>query len=255
MSGVSGVSSSSYADYGKIASGNKLQSAADGAAELTIVEEENTQVTGYDVGSANMQSGKEVLNISDAALGSVNDQLQRIRELALEASNSVSMTDTSRQSIQEEIDQLKQGISDVASYTQYNGKNLLDGTNSEFSMATDANGNQATINTANATLEALGIADFDVTGSFDLETIDNAIAQVSASRSSMGAQSNGLDYAMNFNSNASYNLTGAQSRLEDLDIPKAVSEQKKKETLQQYSLMMQKKQQENEANRMKGFFS
>lgn len=254
MSSISGVSSTSYGDYGKIASGNKLQTAADGAAELTIVEKENAQVTGYEVGNSNMQSGKEVLNISDAALGSVNDYLQRIRELALQASNTVTVSDSDRESIQSEIDQMKQGISDVASNTQYNQQNLLDGSKAEFEMATDANGNTSTITMANSTLESLGIADFNVTGEFDIATIDNALAKVNESRSNMGAQSNSLDYAMNYNSGMSYNLTSAQSRLEDLDIPQAVSDLKKKETLQTYSLMMQKKRQEDEANRMRGLF-
>ena len=95
MSSITGIGSS-YTSYGNLASGNKLQSAADGAAELTIAEQQNTQITGYQVGANNMQSGKEVLNISDAAMGSVNDYLQRIRELALQASNTATVSEIGR---------------------------------------------------------------------------------------------------------------------------------------------------------------
>lgn len=256
MSGISGINSvSSYTSYGALAGGSRLQSAADGAAELAIVEEENTQVTGYNVGANNMMSAKELLNVSDGALDHINDSLQRMRELALQASNTATMTDSDRQMLQDEIEQLKQGIGDIASQTQYNTKNLLDGTYTDFQLATDANGNSATVNTVNATLDALGIADFDVTGAFDLQTLDDAISKVSRGRSQIGAQTNALDYAISYNSNASYNLTGAKSRLEDLDYPQAISEQKKEQTLLTYSLMMQKKRQEEEAARMHNLFA
>lgn len=257
MSGISSVSSNSYNDYsnyGKFASGNKLQSAADGAAELTIVEQENAQITGYEVGKDNIQSAKNVLDISDQALSSINDYLQRIRELALQASNTATVTDSDRENIQKEVEQLKKGIEDVANNTQYNTKNLLDGTYDSFQIATDANGNSETISTVNATMQALGIEDFDVTGNFDLQTIDDAIAKVNESRSSMGAQSNRLDYASSYNSNASYNLTGAKSRLEDLDYPEAISDLKKEELLNEYSLMMQRKHLEEEEKKMMNFF-
>lgn len=253
MSGISGVSTS-YNNYGNFASGNKLQSAADGAAELSIVEGENAQITGYEVGKDNIESGKNVIDIADQALSSINDYLQRIRELALQASNTATMTDSDRENIQKEVDQLKQGIEDVANNTEFNTKKLLNGTNDELKIATDANGGSETITTVNSTLQELGIEDFDVTGDFDLQAIDNAIAKVNEGRSSMGAQSNRLDYASAYNSNTAYNLTGATSRLEDLDYPQAISDIKKEQLLNEYSLMMQRKQQEEEEKRMRGFF-
>ncbi len=252
MSGISGVSS--YTSYGNFASGSQISSAADGASELSIIEEESAQITGYEVGSGNIESAQNVLNISDSALSSISDSLQRIRELALQASNTATMTDSDRQTLQDEIEQLKQGISDIASQTQYNTQNLLDGSNSSFQVATDANGNSVSVTTANATLEALGIADFDVTGDFDLQTIDDAIAMVNKSRSSIGAQSNALDYALSYNTEASYNLTGAESKLEDLDYAEAISDMKKEELLETYSLMMQKKQEEQEQNKINNLF-
>lgn len=254
MNSISSITSSSYQDYGKFASGKKIQSASDGAAELSIIQKEDAQVRGLNAGSRNIGSAQDMLNISDGAMGSIGDSLQRIRELALQASNTAIVTDADRASIQKEIDQLKQGISDIASNTNYNTKNLLDGSNSEFHIATDSNGNGMTVETSDATLAKLGIADFDVTGDFDLTDIDNALAAVSSGRSSMGAQSNALEYAYNFNTSAALNTTGAKSRLEDLDFPQAISEQKKKETLQEYSLFMQRKKMEDEAVKMHRMF-
>lgn len=255
MNGITGISSSSYYDYGKLASGKRLQSASDGAAELAIATKITSQANGYDVGIQNMQSGKELINIADGALGGVNDYLQRIRELALQASNSAIYSNDDLAGIQQEVEQLKQGINDIATQTQYNAQNILDGSRNSFQIAVNGNGSSVMVNTANSLLEELGIADFDVTKDFDLDVIDQALMKVSGSRSSMGAKSNALDYAMNYNANASYNLVGAQSRLEDLDYPKAISEQKKKETLQLYGLMMQKRQMNDASVRMKKFLT
>lgn len=256
MSSIGAIGSgSSYADYGKIASGKKIQSAADGAAELSIVEKEDAQVRGLNAGAKNIGSAQDMLKVADGAMGGITDYLQRIRELAVQASNTAVVSDSERANIQKEIDQLKQGISDIASQTTFNTKPLLDGSNTEFQIATNADGASMTVSTADATLAALGIADFDVTGNFDIADIDKALETVSAARSSAGAQSNALEYAYNYNTNASLNTTAAKSRLEDLDIPQAISEQKKQETLQEYALFMQKKKQEEEQNRLHAMFA
>lgn len=256
MSSIGAISSgSSYADYGKIASGKKIQSAADGAAELSIVEKEDAQVRGLNAGAKNIGSAQDMLKVADGAMEGITDYLQRIRELAVQASNTAVVTDSDRANIQMEIDQLKQGISDIASQTTFNTKPLLDGSNTEFRIATNADGASMAVSTADATLAALGIADFDVTGNFDIADIDKALETVSAARSSAGAQSNALEYAYNYNTNASLNTTAAKSRLEDLDIPQAISEQKKQETLQEYALFMQKKKQEEEQNKLHAMFA
>ncbi len=254
MSSISPISSSSYIDYGRFASGKKIQNAADGAAELSIIQKEDAQARGYKAGANNIGTANDLLNVADGAMEGITDYLQRIRELAVQASNTATMTDADRASIQAEVDQLKQGISDIATNTTFNTKSLLDGTNQELHIATDSNGNGTSIELPNSLLQELGIEDFDVTGNFSIEDIDKALEKVSSGRSSIGAQSNALEYAYNYNTSVRLNTIGAQSRLEDLDIPTAISEQKKKETLQEYALFMQKKLMEDEANRMKGFF-
>lgn len=258
MSSISGIYSPySYQSlYGQIASGNRLNSAAHGAAELSIAQKHETQIRGTDVGTNNLKSGKDVLNISDAALSGISDYLQRIRELAVQSSNTATVSDSDRKNIQKEIDQMKQGIQDIASQTQYNTKNLLDGSfGNGLQIASDANGNSVTINqSVDSTLDALGIADFDVTKKFDLKTIDNALNKVNSSRSQGGAQSNRLDYAIHFNTYASFQSSSAKSRLADTDYPQAVSEMKKQQTLQTYAFMMQKRLMEDESRRMQNFW-
>lgn len=246
MNGITSMqrSSTSYADYGKFASGKKVNRAADGAAELAIIQKQEAQTRSYKAGENNIGAAKDMLTVADGAMSGITDYLQKIRELGVRASNTATITDAERTSIQTQIEQYKQGISDIAKQTSFNTKPLLDGTSQKYNIMTDATGNGMEITTADATLQALGIADFDVTKDFDLAQVDDALARVSAGRSGMGAQSNALEYAYRYSTNTRLNVTAGKSRLEDLDYGQAVSEQKKKQTLQQYAFFMQKKQME-----------
>lgn len=251
MNGITQTGSQNY--YSQIASGQKLQSAADGVAEMAIVQGEKAQITGYETGERNAEQGKAVINIADSALDGIQENLQRIRELALQASSSGLMSSDEKQMIQEEINQLKEGISYIAENTQYNTKNLLDGSQSDMHIATSPDGSGMNLKIEDSTLDALGIKDFDVTGKFSITDIDNAIEKVSSNRSSAGAQSNSLDYTIGYNSQTAYNLTAATSKLADTDIEKAVSERDKQKVLQDYQFMLKNKQLEMEKNKTKMF--
>jgi len=252
VSAISSISSSSNY-YSSIASGVKLQKAADGAAELSIAEAAQSQANSYDVGADNAQSAVSALNIEDAALGSITDYLQRIRDLSVQASSDLNSA-SDKASIQEEIDQLKQGIEDVANTTNYNSINLLDGSEDSLSIATDGNGSSASISTHNSTLEALGIKDFDVTADFDIGAIDKALEDISANRSEVGAKTNNMSHVVAYNKMASLNQTSFVSRLKDTDMASAASEMKKQALLDNYRIMMQKKQQDVQANQTRLMF-
>ena len=89
MGNISGISGSGYShSLSQIASGTKLGSAADGASELAIVEKENAQINGLSMGQRNAEDGRSLLQVADGAMSSIADNLTRIRELAIEASNT-----------------------------------------------------------------------------------------------------------------------------------------------------------------------
>ncbi len=252
MSAISSVGSyGSYnsISYGNIASGKRIQSAADGAAELAIIQKTEREIRGTDAGAENIQAGIGMLNIADGAMGQITDYIQRIGELGIRASSSL-LSDDDRSMIQTEIDQLKQGISDIAAQTTYNEKNILNGTQTGFDIVTGSDGSSKKINTGDATLQALGLADFDVRGSFDLSAVGKALKTVSSMRSTSGAQTNALEHAYNNSTNYSLNSTAAKSRLEDLDIPQAISEMKKKKLLGDYRMYMQRRMMEDERTKM-----
>ena len=250
MSGITGVNTS-YTDYGKVASGKQIQTASDGAAELTITQKLQVQVNSYDVGSSNIKQSIGLANIEDGALGGINDYLSRIHELSIRAMGGF-MSSSDKASIQAEIDQMKMGIEQLAGTAKYNESYVLNGSTSNISVATGSG--SVNLSGANSTLKALGIENYSIMGDFDLKEIEDAMTKVNRMRSKIGAQTNALEAAYNYSTNASLNTTASKSRVEDLDYPEAISEMKKQQTLQQYSVNMQKKQLENEAALMKGFF-
>ena len=247
MSDLSNISNASNRSFERLSSGKRINRAADGAAELAISEGMTAQTNGLNVGADNISNARNLLNISDGALGSIHSSLQRMRELAVQASNG-TLTASDRESMQWEVDQLKQEIASVAKNTNYNTKNLLDGSFSELSVETGSG--TKNISLTNASLEALGIKDFDVTGKFSLKTLDDAISKVSSARSKAGAQYNALEHAYNYNRNAAENLTSANSRLVDLDYAKEVTEKNKQNILMQYALFAQKQKINQERNKL-----
>lgn len=242
MSGITGISSSTSDMYGKIASGKRINSAADDASGLTIAEKLKEQSNGLSAGASNAKDGVNALNIADGALGSINDSLQRIYELSVKASNSAIYSASDIGSMQDEISGLLDGIQGVAKGTEYNQMKLLDGSMADMQLATNPDGTGQSIKMQNSTLEALGIDGYDVTGDFDIKRITNAMDMVNKSRSQIGASTNALESAYNYNNYANQNTTATQSGIEDLDVARAVSEHKKNSLLDSYQNMMQRQQ-------------
>lgn len=249
---ISNISGSNY--YQQISSGYRINSAADDASGLAISEKLQSQITEYNVSNQNASAGQGLINVADGALSNINDALQRIRELGVQAGNASIYGKEGLSMIQDEIDGLKDSIQGIAKNTEYNTMKLLDGSNTEWHIASGGNGKDVSI--PSAILEALGIADFDVTsGKFDIGAIDEAISKVNSARSGLGANSNGLTHQMNYNSVASYNLEWAQSNKKDVDMAQAISEMKKSQLLDEYKLYALKKQIETDTNNQKRLFT
>ena len=241
---IAGISSTNSL-YGKIASGKRIQTAADDAAGLAISNKLKRNQNGLDVGASNIKDGIGAANIKDGALGSMQDSLQRIRELSLKASNGL-YGDDEKQMIQKEVDQLLHGIQYTATATQFNEMKLLDGSMADMEIASNPDGTGIKIQMENLSLKGLGLERYNVTGNFDISAIDAAMKKINDARSSTGASTNALEHAYNYNTGASYNLLSSRSRIEDLDIPKAVSEQQKSKLLGDYRMGMLRKKMQND---------
>jgi len=236
--------------FTSLVSGKRINSAADDAAGLAISEKLLAQTNGYAVGTNNAADGINLMNVADGALSTMQDSLQRIRELAVQASNGIYSA-SDKELIQMEIDGLKASIQDAAKGTEFNTMKLLDGSMASLSLATNPSGGGLSIQMDSSTLESLGIADFNVTGKFSLDDIDSAIQAVNEARSRMGAKTNVLNHTINYNENAGLNLMAANSRIRDTDYGTAVTNRNRDNILSQYRIFAMKAQMNNHAGVLK----
>ena len=255
MSSVSSVSGNSgYSSYSVIANGGTYVSAAQGASELAMQERTKQQVGGLEAGSENLTSARSALKVEDGAMEEVTGYLQSIRELSIKAMNG-TMSDSDKKSIQNQIDQYKKGIEDIANNTTYNEKKLLDGKTKDMTVASDANGSSETISGYNMTLESLGIKDYDVTKNFDLNDVDKALEKLTSSRTDAGAKTNGVEYSLSYNSHAALELDGFQMDKEERNTVDAYQKLKTKQALDVYQTTLQKKRQDDEERKSMMLFA
>ena len=362
--------------FQKLASGKRINSAADDAAGLAIAQKLLKQTNGLSAGVYNARTSQNMMNVAEGALGSVTDMLQRVNELSIQAANGTNST-SDRGAIQAEIDQLTQEIDRVSATTKFNesyllkgspGKNSIpvsardagitgtltqDATKATFTMDAlkigdtvkiggvgytigdrddETNPNLITADTAyskiqeqlasassvgattaatvsagtvdpndpskvrfeiskgsveqsnsfstsfhvgaesdmankiSVNIDALNAAGIGIYGlnvadktgmaaTNAIDAISDALAKVSAQRSSLGAASNRLDHSIAYGNNAIYNLTASHSRIADTEYGKGVTELKKNQLLNTYSIMMQRKYMENQSGRVKQFFN
>ncbi|WML46889.1 flagellin Hag [Neobacillus sp. PS3-34] len=240
----------------KLSSGLRINRAGDDAAGLSISEKMRGQIRGLDQASRNSQDGISMIQTAEGALNETHDILQRMRELAVQASNDTNTTED-RTSIQSEADQLAKDINRIANNTQFNSKTLMDGTyksgGTDINFQVGANEDQLmTINFENMQAKtglAVATADDETTSAIDLSsttavatasitTLDTAIKTVSAERSKLGAYQNRLEHTINNLNNSSENLTAAESRVRDVDMAKEMMNQTKNSILGQAAQAM-----------------
>jgi len=124
----------------RLSTGLRINSAKDDAAGLAITNRMTSQIRGYAVAIRNSNDGISMTQTAEGALGQVTDMLQRMRELAVQAGNG-AMSAADRNSLQLEVDQMKAEINNVATKTNHNHINLLDGTAGKIQLQTGVNGN------------------------------------------------------------------------------------------------------------------
>ena len=141
----------------RLSSGLRINSAKDDAAGLAISERMSTQVRGLNQAARNANDGISLAQTAEGALGTIGNNLQRIRELAVQSRNATN-SDGDRSALNSEVQQLKQEIQRVAEQTDFNGTKLLDGSFKNQAFQVGANQGQ-TINIsqiANTNINELG---------------------------------------------------------------------------------------------------
>ena len=206
----------------KLSSGYRINRAADDAAGLSISEKMRSQIRGLNKASSNAQDGISAIQTAEGALNEAHSILQRMNELATQSANDTNTT-ADRTAVQSEVNALTNELSRIASTSQFNTQNLLDGTFTGKNLQVGALENQKiTISIGNMNAKALGVDSLDVK-SFTkagaaMTLIQKAISKVSGQRSDLGALQNRLEHTVNNLDNISENTQTAESRIRDTDM-------------------------------------
>ena len=230
----------------KLSSGFAVNRAADDAAGLSISEKMRNQIRGLNQSVKNAEDAISLIQTAEGNMNEIHSILQRMGELAIKARNDVNATED-RQTIQDEIVQLKQEICSITKKADFNGTKLLDGSmslaNSGKLIQVGANmGETLRISISGTSLSKLGISAVKVTdgklASIAIGKIQSAIKKVSAQRSLLGAVQNRLEYTINNLENYSENLTSAESSIRDTDMATEMVAFSKNQILQQAAQSM-----------------
>ncbi|MFC5711351.1 flagellin [Thalassorhabdus alkalitolerans] len=239
----------------KLSSGMRINRAGDDAAGLAISEKMRAQINGLDQASRNSQDGISMIQTAEGALDEAHSILQRMRELAVQASNDTNVG-VDREELQKEVEQLTQEIGRIKDETQFNKQNILDGTAGAAGgegegivyIQTGANSNQLTeidfttegvdLTSVFEAMEGIDISESQSSATEAIDLIDAEIEKVSSGRSYLGAMQNRLEHTIANLDNASENLSAAESRIRDVDMAKEMMEMTKSNILSQASQSM-----------------
>ena len=205
----------------RLSSGLRINRAADDAAGLAIAEGFRSQVRGSQVAQRNAQDGVSLVQTAEGALSETTNILQRVRELAVQASNGTQST-KNRAALDTEVQQLLAQIDDIAIDTEFNGISVLSSSQT-VTLQSGANPSQ----TLNVVVQGSKTGDLGVStvavSSMQLavsaiSTIDRALQSVSTLRSNLGAYQNRLEFTINTLSIQEENAASSESMIRDADI-------------------------------------
>lgn len=206
----------------KLSSGYKINRAADDAAGLSISEKMRSQIRGLNKASDNAQDGISLIQTAEGALNEAHSILQRMNELATQAANDTN-TSSDRSAVQDELNALTSEIDRIASTTQFNTQNLLDGNFTGKNLQIGALEGQkisltiTTMDAAALSIDTIKVSTFADAGSA-MTKIQHAISSVSKQRSALGAVQNRLEHTVANLDNVSENTSSAESRIRDTDM-------------------------------------
>ncbi|WP_394672711.1 flagellin [Limnobacter sp.] len=242
----------------RLSSGLRVNSAKDDAAGLAIAERMQAQIKGYDVAARNANDGISLLQVADGAMGKISDNLQRMRELAVQAKNG-TLNDTDRVNLNREYAELANEVDRIVTGSTFNGNNMFDAANKTLSFQ---------VGTGNAVSDtlALNLTDDGLAAGNDLSTImtngaasiqanlngvdtvanattaittlDASIDAITGIRAVVGAGQSRLEQVASFADLSSTNLQAARGRIMDADFAKETAALTRSQILQQAGTAM-----------------
>ncbi|MCU5773298.1 flagellin [Erwiniaceae bacterium BAC15a-03b] len=219
----------------RLSSGLRINSAKDDAAGQAISNRMSSNIKGLTQAARNANDGISLSQTAEGSLNEINTNLQRIRELTVQAKNGTNSADDIT-SIQAEVDARLSEITRIGEASKFNGTSIFNGTDSVNIQvgADDASGaNVISIALSGSGFQASALGtSFDVTGG-DLSTLDERIKNVDSARSDLGAIQNRFESTINNLNTTVTNLSASQSRIQDADYSTEVSNMSRAQILQQ----------------------
>ena len=256
---LSKSASSLETSIARLSSGLRVNSAKDDAAGLAIAERMTAQIRGFDVAARNANDGVSLLQVADGALGKIGDNLQRMRELGVQAKNG-TLNDTDRANLNREYTELANEVGRVATGTTFNGNNVFAAANKTVNLqigsgnvASDtlgvnltdtgtAAGNDLQTTLGGATqaeiVTAFGGVDTVANATTAITEIDTAINDITNLRATTGAGLSRLDQVVSSLETTSANLSSARGRIMDADFAKETANLTRAQILQQAGTAM-----------------
>lgn len=225
----------------RLGSGLRINSAKDDAAGLAISTRFDTQIRGLTVAQRNANDGISMAQTAEGGLNETVNNLQRIRELAVQAANG-SLTDDDRQLLQDEVDQRISEITRISDETKFNGQSVLDGSLNSGNAVSFQVGfeNGQTIDFAfgeDMSSSGLSVGSIDISSasgaSSALATLDTALDTVNSFRSDLGALQNRFESTINNLATNIESASAANSRILDADFAAESAKLAKSNVLQQ----------------------
>jgi flagellin len=235
-----------------LSSGRRINRSADDAAGLAISEKMRTQILGTMTASRNTQDAVSLIQVAEGGLQSIQNMMQRARELAVQSANGTNDDGVDRQAIQGEFANIVAEIDDTASTTQFNEINVLDGTSDPITIQAGPNA-EDTVDIDIGAMTAGQLLGFEgdeynpatdanvataAAANSTIGTIDNAVNDISMQRAELGAMQNRLEFRMQALDIQAENATAAESRIRDSDMAKMMSELTASNILQRASTAM-----------------
>jgi len=211
----------------RLSSGLRINSAKDDAAGLAIATRMTSQINGLNQAVRNANDGISMAQTTESALGEVTNNLQRIRELAVESANGTYST-ADRAALDVEVQQRLSEIDRIASKTTFNGQNVLDGSLGSVDFST-----------IDATTNTLGVNGISVTGAdatnanAAITAVDAALTTVNTARSTLGAVQNRFQSTVANLSSISESTASSRSQIQDADFAAETAAMSRAQILQQ----------------------
>lgn len=238
----------------KLASGMRINSAADDATGLAVSEKMRTQIRGLRQAERNVEDGMSFVQTAEGFMEQTTEMLQRVRQLSIQAANGI-YTDQDRVLIQVEVSQLVDEIQRIAEQAEFNRQQLLTGKysreggpdNSMFFHMGANKDQRESIHIRTMTAKALGLTDGN-DKPFSLSTpqganeligrVDDALSKVVKTRGDLGAYGNRLEVAAKSLMNAYENVQSSESRIRDTDMAEEMVEYIKSSILMETGTIM-----------------